>query len=310
MKKTKSVNLLVLLITVISIIASFTIGYIVTDIKAVLIISQSIILIPAIIYVILTKQNIFKLIRFKKVGILTVILIVVFTYLMMPILSLINTISMLFSTNIIKDVASSVVGDNLLIGLFMIAFIPAVVEETTYRGILYNTYKTSSPMKAMLLSALVFGAIHMNFNQFFYAAFLGIVMAMLLEATDSIVSSMIMHFVFNGNSVVLMYLMPKLEKIMATTEGIEMPSTELTRESLIMSILVLTPIAIATTAGAVGIFVLIANINKRLDYIKSLFKRQRIKQKKERIGDIFLVLAILICAGFALYTELKVRNIL
>lgn len=315
MTKIKGVNIVVLLMVIISISLSFLLGYIPISTNFRLIISQSVILIPALSYVFLTRQNLFKLIRFNKIGFLTIFLLFVFTYCLMPLLNLINTISMLFANNFIKDTAISVVGDNIVIGLIMLAFIPSVVEEVTYRGVIYNTYKGSRPLKGMLISALLFGAMHMNFNQFIYATILGFIMVLVLEATNSIVSTMIMHFIFNGNSAVLVYVMTKIEKFLNSFSGGEsskdLLSAEITRDQMMQAIIVLIPIAFIMTLAAIGLFILIAKINGRLEYIKSLFIRKinreyTLDSKDTKIIDIFLILAVVLCIGFSIWMEMRV----
>lgn len=312
MKRTKQANILILTISIIIIGTGFLVSGLIENTRIALIISQSIILIPAIIYVILTRQNLFKLIRFRKINIQTFFLVILFTYCMMPLLNLVNAISMLFSTNLIKGAATNIMGDNLLLGLFMVAIIPAVVEETTYRGVLYNTYKPNGALKAIFLSGLVFGAVHMNFNQFFYAAFLGIVMALVIEATDSICSSMLMHFIFNGNSVMMLYLLPKMQKFLESYGQNESTKSlmeeTVSKDQLLLSIMGLAPVAVFTTTAAVFVFIAIARRNQRLDYIKSIFKKPANKVKGNRVIDIFFILTILVCLGFAFYTEFAIRS--
>ena len=59
--------------------------------------------------------------------------------------------------------------------------------------------------RQVLLSSLLFGLMHMNFNQAPYAFALGVAMAVLVEATGSLWSSVLMHVIFNAQSVLLMY---------------------------------------------------------------------------------------------------------
>lgn len=315
MTKVKGINITILLIVVISIGISFSLSYIDLSSKGNLIISQAVIIVPALIYVLVTKQNLFKLIRFNKISFSAVALTIVFTLCIMPLLSLINAVSMLFADNFIKSTAEAIVGDNIIIGLIMLALVPTIVEEVTYRGIIYNIYKDNNKIKAMILSALVFGAMHMNFNQFIYAAILGFIMAIMLEATNSIISTMIMHFVFNGSSAVLIYLTPKLDQLSRSfgEKGISeiVASTEVTRAAMIGSIKILLPVAVFMTIAAIYVFILLADLNGRLKYIKSIFKRNKNEKdtmnlSNKRIVDIFLILAIAICFGFSLLIELGI----
>lgn len=301
MENIKKINITVLVIVASMILLTFITEYITLGNKSsVTMIQEGAALIPALIYVYVTKQNLFKLIRFNKIGALTIVLTVIFAIAIVPLTAVVSGISMLFVTNAIGDTAVSMVGNNLVVGLTMIAFIPTVIEETVCRGVIYNTYKGNNPLKAIILSSLIFGAIHMNFNQFVYATILGFIMAMLLEATNSIIAPMVMHFVLNGNSAISIYLLTKTGNL---------NQNMITKEMLIEDLKLSIPIAIVTTLIAVGIFVLIARRNKRLDYIKSIFKRKKdsepdVEKKETKIFDIALVLAFVLCFAFAIWVEI------
>lgn len=85
------------------------------------------------------------------------------------------------------------------------------LEELLYRGVVYgrlcdmmildNEEKTASGKKrerisrilAMIISALLFGVIHMNLVQFIYAAVLGIFLAWLMERTGHFYGALLAH---------------------------------------------------------------------------------------------------------------------
>lgn len=80
-----------------------------------------------------------------------------------------------------------------------IAVLTPIVEEVLFRGIVYNKMKKVMPVSAaIVISGLVFGAAHMNLEQFMYAAPLGILMAAALEKYGSILAPIAVHFAFNG----------------------------------------------------------------------------------------------------------------
>lgn len=73
------------------------------------------------------------------------------------------------------------------------------------RGVVYRAYRKKSPVLAWILSALLFGLLHMNLNQMPYAFFLGIIMVVMMEASDSLITSMCIHFFVNGISTITGY---------------------------------------------------------------------------------------------------------
>jgi membrane protease YdiL (CAAX protease family) len=96
----------------------------------------------------------------------------------------------------------------LLANLLIIALIPAVGEELTFRGVLQQslTRGIKNPHVAILLSAALFSFIHFQFYGFLPRMFLGILLGYMFYITGSLWTSILMHFLNNGTAVVLYYL--------------------------------------------------------------------------------------------------------
>ena len=95
----------------------------------------------------------------------------------------------------------------MLFNLVIIALIPAVGEELTFRGVLQQSLtRKMNPHVAIILSAAIFSFIHFQFYGFLPRMLLGILMGYMFYITNSLWTSMLMHFVNNGASVVLYYL--------------------------------------------------------------------------------------------------------
>lgn len=195
---------------VLSLFAVFGIDITFGKIWAQLVYSQGIFVIPMLIYLIFFNKS-FKLLRFKKIKFLDIMLCILLYLCIMPILSLLNLVSQLYSTAMITDTIFGLSKEvPFIIGLLLVAVMPAVCEEAVNRGMYYNTYRKTSTLGAVVVSGLIFGLIHGNLNQFTYAFVLGMFFAMIVEATDSIWSSISIHFCVNAVSVVTIYLMPLL----------------------------------------------------------------------------------------------------
>ena len=98
----------------------------------------------------------------------------------------------------------------LLFNLVVIALIPAIGEELTFRGVLQQSLtRKMNPHVAIILSAAIFSFIHFQFYGFLPRMFLGILMGYMFYITNSLWTSMLMHFVNNGTAVVLYYLSNK-----------------------------------------------------------------------------------------------------
>lgn len=89
----------------------------------------------------------------------------------------------------------------LFVNLIFTAVLPAVCEETAHRGMLMKANSSLGYKKAILISALLFGLLHLNIEQFFYATIIGLFVGYLSVICDSIYPAMIIHFMNNALSV-------------------------------------------------------------------------------------------------------------
>lgn len=280
MNHVKSINrvfLVTVIVTIIGLFVNTFLYQITNNYGLILITSQVLIALPSFIYLWVKKINVFKAIRLKKVDIGSIILIILFSYLMSPLMGLINLISSMFVRNDTQTLITEVSSDvGLLFSIVFIALVPCILEELVYRGIFYNEYRKVNVIKGIFLSGFLFGIIHRNFNQFSYAFAMGIIFALLIEATDSILSTMIVHFCTNATSVVTVYILPKLYKVMETIYGEEYTDT-LTSTTANMKVDTATLrtvgiYALISSCLAFIVYKTIAKRNGRWEYIKGIFK--------------------------------------
>lgn len=241
-----------------------------------------------------------QFIPYRKINIATIVLVVVCTYLMYPLIIVLNAISMIFTTSGSAAVMDMMQGQNFFLSLLFTAVMPACVEEFLFRGVMFQTYKRSRMLPAIFLTGFLFGCMHMNLNQFVYAFALGVYLAFLVEATGSIFSSMIAHFTLNATSVVMSFLLPVLYEMVGLEADMQVQaggyaSTMESGELLmfLIGITVWAIVAVGTTCGAVGIYIAICKINHRWEYVKQMFSGGT----KKRMITVPLVIAVIICFG-------------
>lgn len=86
------------------------------------------------------------------------------------------------------------------------ALLPAVFEELTHRGLLIDALSDrGNEIETVLLSGLLFGAMHTNIMQFLYASLGGMLFAFLVLKTNSIYPAMLLHFCNNAFSHIESY---------------------------------------------------------------------------------------------------------
>jgi len=88
---------------------------------------------------------------------------------------------------------------SLVIGLVLGSVLPGTCEEVSNRGILMRGFMSKLGVwRAVLLSSLIFGLMHLNIVQFFVTAVFGVFIALAILATRSLWTGIIIHFMNNA----------------------------------------------------------------------------------------------------------------
>lgn len=114
-----------------------------------------------------------------------------------------------YNQEVNKQLIAALTHDNLWINLLVVAVLPGICEELLFRGIIYKGIenKGKSTKRAIILSGLLFGLMHMDFIRMVPTALLGIGFAYVLYKSGSIFLCMLMHFLNNGSIVLVQHFM-------------------------------------------------------------------------------------------------------
>ena len=97
-------------------------------------------------------------------------------------------------------------------GYFALAILVPIAEEIVFRGAILRVLLSITGKRfhwvAIVISALIFGAMHGNLAQFVNAALFGLLLGWLYYRTGSIVPTILMHWVNNTMSYITFRLMP------------------------------------------------------------------------------------------------------
>lgn len=104
---------------------------------------------------------------------------------------------MLFHTS--KEL--SVGSGNILIELIVLALIPAIVEETLFRGILCNMLSGLDSKFAILIPSLIFALFHFYIPSVLYAFLYGCIFSIVYLCTKNLIYNILMHLMFNSLNV-------------------------------------------------------------------------------------------------------------
>ena len=293
MNRVKNVNRLFLVMILISIASPFLFGRFFGNLtfyqsSAV---SEALFLIPVLCYIALTGGLCLNDLQLQVPRISVLLLVMVFTWLMMPLMTCLNLFSMLFARNYVASELLGLDGAALGKNLFYIAIVPALAEEFMFRGVIYHGYRPAGAGKAILFSGLCFGLLHMNLNQFCYAFVIGMIFALLVEATGSLISSMLAHFIINSNSVILMAFQNELEKSPGTAaEGLTSGTVQgaadvLSRQEILSTLGFYAVEAVICGFLAYGVLRLILRLSGRKEYMQQAFGKDSSRDTDDRSRD-------------------------
>ena len=261
------------------------------------------VILPVVFFAVFSGERLNSFPGFHKMKAGTVLMVAVFTFLSLPALSLLNLISQLWVQNEVAAMMESQ-GQISFGALFLsVVLIAPVFEEMACRGFYYRSYqKSGGSFKAMLLSALIFALMHMNFNQAAYAFVMGILAVLLVEATGSLWASMLYHGLINGSQALLMYGI-----LRENPQAYSSQAAAVTNDILLYGIgvyVVLTAIGL-TLSWAVLVWIsnhegrrgaLLQIWRERKGRIAS-FKEEHDHEKRDKVVTLPLIISLLLCIG-------------
>ena len=263
-----------------------------------LLLSQLIVLVPTALFLFGTRTDPGRLIAHNRPKFTTTLLVVVFTFLCMPAIIAVNAFSMLFVDNEVAGLQSYMLSVPWWQILLMVGIIGPVSEEFVFRGVIYHGYKTSQRfVGSMLLSALLFGLTHLNFNQMSYAVLVGIVSVLLLEGSGSIFYSMLFHICINTTNVVQMLVQKAQGTIMSQEESmayIEQTMHMPYKQALAVSVSVYAVIAAGAAALAGCLLYLIVKKENRVQHMQQLLHGNT-GEKRTKLISVPLVISVVLC---------------
>lgn len=261
--------------------------------------SQLLLVLPTVLYICRWRIPVKDFLRIGRLPILNILLLVLFSFSIIPFLNFLNVFSMLFARNVIGNTASQIIGNqSLAVSLFVIAFLPGAMEEAVYRGAFYNEYRKVSLRKGLLLSALLFALMHLNLNQFIYAFAMGLIFPLLVEANNSILASLLVHFIINANSVISVFRNQE-----AGNGGGAYTASELVGYMRAFAVPMIMSLFIS-----IGLLAYMAKNTGRSEQIKDIFreekKEEKEKEKDSSLATVSLLVGIGICTFLIVWGEM------
>ncbi|MBR1865376.1 MAG: CPBP family intramembrane metalloprotease [Lachnospiraceae bacterium] len=267
--------------------------------------TQGYLLLGGILYIRMAGLEPGRDLRFCSYRLSTFFLSLVALVTAMPMAQWLNLFSQLFTENQAGEAITQVTQNvPVWLGIAVIGCLPGLVEETLFRGIMLQAFRRRSIWTGILISAVSFGLMHMNFNQIFYAVYLGIVFALMVEATGSIVSTMLLHMLFNGGNTAVLYLLPKYyewmgqySEVYTNVESVSLMENTLDTSQMLLIILGMAPFALGGIVLTVLLLKVIAKRNGR-EFTWSAFCQRKEPDVRPVNGPLLLGWGV--CIAFSI----------
>lgn len=270
-----------------------------------LILAQMLNVVPLFLVVLIGRrkdrsEKIFSdVLGFRRIKISTALMTVLYTILISPLSTLANAISMIFVDNAVNEIAGDVLDVPFVVMFLVMAVFGPFCEELVFRGAFFRGFRKSGNIfGAIVMSAVLFAIMHMNFNQAAYAVLLGIMMALAAEATGSTITSFIIHLIFNGQSVCLLYLSDKLAPD-TLVEEMEMSygSSEM---ALIIAFYLL--LAVVCTSIAFCVLTWMASNEGKQNFLRTVWASR--KNRGEKMWSVCLIIAVSLALIYMIAMEI------
>lgn len=162
-----------------------------------------------------------------------------------------------------------------------ISLVPALAEEFAFRGVIMGTLRKYGDSFAIISSAVLFGLMHGNISQIPFAFILGLIFAFVDCKTNSILPSIIIHFLNNFYAVLM----------------------DIFQESYVISnktfyIIYFLIVAILCILGIIAFFILIKNDKKFFSFNSNTgvtYTNNDLLSLKDKNKTFYLSFGIILC---------------
>lgn len=189
--------------------------------------------------------------------------------------------------------ALNVTYSELLKDFVLTACLPGLCEEILHRGMLLNGSKKCGYTRyGLIISSLLFGLMHLNIAQFFYATVLGFLMGVSVLATESIWTGVICHFTNNFFSIFFSYelntILHKLyDKILSYINKLSIFSFIILSSATVM-LLMWTFVKIIRKIKAIKLKEKTEQLSKELNFEN--LSEEEAENKVKQINDLLITL--------------------
>ena len=303
MKKVFRANMYFLVILIIEILGPYALSPLyrsigLSDIRLILLFNHLILfLIPAIIYLLVTKSSFKDTLKLNKLHWQDTLLIILLGFIVQPVMTFFSLISTFFFNNEVGSFIYEITSTPYILLLALVAVLPSITEEVTLRGVVLSGYENKNKYVAAAITGLFFGIFHLNAQQFLYATVLGFIFSLVVRITNSIYASMIIHFIVNGTSVTIAKISKIItESLPSNNDAVEFTLKNITSQEKLFLVITYGIIAVIFSIFVFLIIYALEKINnkRRIKDDTILIKDDSIKERTINIPFILIIVVYIV----------------
>lgn len=212
--------------------------------------------------------------------------------------SITTTISTFFGIEIKNSTADLITEAPIWLVFILVVVVAPIIEEFIFRKLMIDRLSRFGDVTAIIVSAVAFGLFHGNFYQFFYAAFLGLLLGYLYCKSGKIGYTIVFHAIINFLGSVAVIPILKYEELLLSGA---IPETGAALREQIIAIIAMASYAIFQYAMVIpGIIIFINAIRYRLINVNNI-SEIKIPQGKTS-GAVILNVGSMLFLVFSLFT--------
>ncbi len=227
---------------------------------------------PPLVYMLFSKMDIGRVIRFNRIRPAEVLLVIGMAFFGYWVTIIINLgwywVASHWGTPMGQDLPAIENKAQFFAAILAMGVTPAILEEFLFRGLILRGYEKFGSKMSIIMTGILFGALHLQLMTIPSIILLGIIISYVVYRTDSIFAGMIYHFIHNTLTVAILFFQNIVMKNSGAIEGFPQDINQLPENELMVAMVVW---------GIIGFFALIAFIACFVAFHIHTKKRGRIR---------------------------------
>ena len=185
---------------------------------------------PPLLFMILGKFDLKKVLRLNKISFLNLFLIVCIMLFAIPLAGVFNLVNLwivnsVFGKIVLPQIPTAGTWGEMVINVLVIGGSAGLCEEFAFRGTIQRGFERFGATKSIIITAFLFGLMHLDFQRLFGTFLLGALIGFIVYRTNSLYGGMLAHFTNNSAAVVIGFISNKFLEFMKQS-GANMPETQ------------------------------------------------------------------------------------